>query len=581
MVQALVDAASLVGMRGAYRLAVDVATIRMPSSVHDILAARIDRLPEREKRVLETAAVIGQAFTEPILATVAELPPAEVRAALGTLQAAELVYEQSPFPVAEHAFKHALTREVALRSQLQERRRRLHAATARAIAAAHPDKLDEQAALVAHHWEEADEPLGAGTWLARAAQWLVRRDFAAAARHVAHALDLVRRRPEAVEAAALGARLAGERLALGFRVGLTMEEAERVFEEGLAWAARLDDPMVAARMHQAMAVLCSFDLRLEPALRHAAEWERAAAVSLDAEIRSYAKWPALLGLRLSGDLSAARRAVQWQLAATADRPTWGLRDWAMSAQANALIELAWIGLLGGDLKQARSQAERGIDVARTVGDLENQWAGLMVLTVVAFHAGDPVASRPMVQRLVEIGERLGSDFVRSDSQFRLGVQRLLEDDAAGAIEIFESEGLALVTRSPTAPVVAMYRAESLRRLGDTRRARLVAAEAYDFVKQRRLLVSQAEGGIVLARIVRADGGAAEGDRITALLDEVDAIVATTGARLFTPFVLVERAELAGLEGDAARRRRQLREASDLFAAMGATGQVRRLGKSPV
>src|SRR5205085_11113627 len=74
VVQALVDAGDLVGSRGAYRLAVDAATIRVPASVHGILAARIDRLAEREKLVLQTAAVIGQTFSEPILVAVSRLP---------------------------------------------------------------------------------------------------------------------------------------------------------------------------------------------------------------------------------------------------------------------------------------------------------------------------------------------------------------------------------------------------------------------------------------------------------------------------------------------------------------------------
>ncbi len=575
VVQALVDAGDLVGTRGAYRLAVDVASIRVPPSVHGILAARIDRLPAREKLVLQTGAVIGQTFTEPILTTVTELPSAEVRAALAALQAAELVYEQSPFPVAEYVFKHALTREVALRSQLREGRRRLHVATARAIEAAHPDELEEHAALLAHHWEEADEAIAAATWLTRAAQWAGRRNFAAAARHVERALDLVRRKPDAPEAARLGARLSGERLALGFRVGLARDEEERIFAEGLGWAERLGDPPVIARLHQAIAVLCCLDLRLEPALHHAAEWERAAGTNADPEIRSYAQWPALLPLRMAGDLATARRCSQWQLDATKDHPTWGLRDWAMSAQANALNELAWIDLLGGNLEGARANAERGIDVARGVADLENQWSCLATLATVAFHAGEPEASRAMVLRLAEIVERLGSDFLREDSQFRLGTQLLLEGDASGAVELFAREGYGLGTRAVRRPLREAYLAESLRRVGDTRRGRIVAEQAHAFTKERGLRPWLAETGIILARIVRDEGGAAEAVRVAALLDEVDALVAGTGARLFTPFVLVERAELARLQGDDETRARLRGEATRLFAAMGATGQARK------
>jgi class 3 adenylate cyclase len=577
VVQSLVDAGHLVGTRGAYRLDVDVATIQVPPSVHGLLSARIDRLPEREKLILQTAAVIGQSFTEPILMAVAELPEGEVRPALAALQAAEFVYEQTPFPVAEYVFKHPLTREVALRSQLQERRRRLHAAAARAIEAAHSDRLDAQAALLAHHWEEAGEAITAATWQMRAARWVRRRDFAAAAHHVTRALDLVRRAPDAPEAPLLGATVCRELLALGFRIGLAQEEAERIFAEGLAWAEHLDDPLFAGRLHQAISVLCMFDLHAEAALRHAAEWERAASAMPDPELRAYAKWPSLTPLRLTGDLEGARSNSQWQLDATKDHPAWGQREWTMSAQAGALWELSWLELLTGNLETARASAEHGIDIARGAGDLENQWGGSATLAATAFYAGEPEASRASVQRLAELGERLGSEWLRSESQFRVGMQLLLEGDARAAAELLERASAELVgRRSITRPLIETYLAESLRRVGETRRARLMLEETHARLREHGLRPWLAEAGIVLARIVRDDGGVAEADRIEALLDEVDAIVAQTGARLFSPFALVERAALAALRGDDQERIRLLRDAQQLFAEMGATGQVRQL-----
>ena len=49
-----------------------VERLEVPTRVQPLLAARIDRLPEREKQVLQTAAVIGQEFAEPVLERVAE-----------------------------------------------------------------------------------------------------------------------------------------------------------------------------------------------------------------------------------------------------------------------------------------------------------------------------------------------------------------------------------------------------------------------------------------------------------------------------------------------------------------------------
>jgi len=118
-----------------------VETIALPATVQALLAARIDRLAEREKAVLHTAAVIGQEFTEPVPRRVAALPEAELAAALRTLVAGEFVYEEALYPEAVYSFKHPLTQEVAYGSQLAERRRQVHAAVARAIEETHPTTL--------------------------------------------------------------------------------------------------------------------------------------------------------------------------------------------------------------------------------------------------------------------------------------------------------------------------------------------------------------------------------------------------------------------------------------------------------
>ena len=65
VVQALIETGSLEGPTGAYRLVRSVAELAIPPTVQAVLAARIDRLPEREKEVLQTAAVIGRELPEP------------------------------------------------------------------------------------------------------------------------------------------------------------------------------------------------------------------------------------------------------------------------------------------------------------------------------------------------------------------------------------------------------------------------------------------------------------------------------------------------------------------------------------
>jgi class 3 adenylate cyclase/tetratricopeptide (TPR) repeat protein len=150
-VRTLVEAEVLVGQPGAYRLAKPLDSLQVPATVHAVLAARIDRLPAEEKRLLQTAAVIGTEVPFPLLQAIAELPEDTLHGGLAHLQAAEFLYETRLFPEREYTFKHALTHEVAYNSLLLERRRVLHARIVEALERFAPDRLAEQVERLAHH----------------------------------------------------------------------------------------------------------------------------------------------------------------------------------------------------------------------------------------------------------------------------------------------------------------------------------------------------------------------------------------------------------------------------------------------
>src|SRR5262245_53551499 len=160
-VRTLVETGALVGTPGAYRLAQSLPTIQVPATVQAVLAARIDRLSPEDKRLLQTAAVIGTEVPFPLLHAVAELPEEAVHRGLDHLQAAELLYETRLFPEREYTFKHALTHEVAYGGLLQERRRVLHGRIVTALEALAAERLGEQVDRLAHHavrgevWDKA------------------------------------------------------------------------------------------------------------------------------------------------------------------------------------------------------------------------------------------------------------------------------------------------------------------------------------------------------------------------------------------------------------------------------------------
>ena len=157
----LVETGVLIGEPGASRLGQALPSLQVPATVQAVLAARIDRLPPEEKRLLQTAAVIGTEVPLPLLQAIAEVPEAVLQRGLAHLQAAEFLYETRLFPERVYTFKHALTHEVAYGSLLQERRRALHARIVAALEALAGDRVAEQVERLAHHalrgevWDKA------------------------------------------------------------------------------------------------------------------------------------------------------------------------------------------------------------------------------------------------------------------------------------------------------------------------------------------------------------------------------------------------------------------------------------------
>jgi tetratricopeptide (TPR) repeat protein len=160
-VRTLIETRALAGERGAYRLTRDVTAIQVAPTVQAVLAARIDRLPSEEKRLLQSAAVLGKDVPFVLLRVIAELSDEELHRSLARLQAAEFLYETSLFPDPQFTFKHALTHDVAYGSLLQDRRCALHTRIVEAVETCYPDRLVEHIEQMAHHafrgeaWERA------------------------------------------------------------------------------------------------------------------------------------------------------------------------------------------------------------------------------------------------------------------------------------------------------------------------------------------------------------------------------------------------------------------------------------------
>ena len=125
MTKAVLESGFLRETAEAWRLDVPLSQLAIPTSLHDSLMARLDRL-KPVKEVAQTAAVIGRAFDHRTIAALSPLPEAELSAAMDRLVEAELVFRRGAAPEATYLFKHALVRDAAYESLLKSRRHALH-----------------------------------------------------------------------------------------------------------------------------------------------------------------------------------------------------------------------------------------------------------------------------------------------------------------------------------------------------------------------------------------------------------------------------------------------------------------------
>jgi adenylate cyclase len=212
MVRDLAERGVLDGLPGAYKLSGDATDADVPATLLATIGARIDRLDSAAKRTLNAAAVIGSRFDIDLLTTLIEEPD------VAPLIAAELVDQVRFGTRAEYAFRHPLIRAVATESQLKSDRAQLHRRLAALIQDRDPESTDQNAALIAEHFEAAGDLHGAYDWHMRSGSWVNYRDNVAAAKSWRRAQQVADRLPDD-DASRLTMRIAPRTLlcATGFR----------------------------------------------------------------------------------------------------------------------------------------------------------------------------------------------------------------------------------------------------------------------------------------------------------------------------------------------------------------------------
>jgi class 3 adenylate cyclase/tetratricopeptide (TPR) repeat protein len=581
IVQTLIETGALAGARGAYRLVRPAGDLLLPATVQAVLASRIDRLPEREKRLLQQASVIGKTFQERVLTRICGIGEAGFHAAIRTLREAEFLYEESLYPRAEYAFKHPLTQEVADRSQLKERRAETHAAIARVIEEMSADRLDEEAALIARHWEEAGENLVAARWHARAARWIGLSNYTEAFAHWRRVVALIGDTEDSSDAIRLRIEAQRTILMLGFRIKIPEDDAAAIFAAGQRDAQRLGDDVSLALLTVTYAALRQNAGAVDDYVALVMEADKLAARSGDRAAYAAVGADRFYSLHAKGWL-----AESWSVAlevrersggdVNLDTPLIGYSSYVVS-----YLIPPWTLVDMGRIREAEACLRRGLELAKEHGPEESRSWGRAIQVVLADAKGDRGPGAMNWARLAaEAAERAGSNHARALAHFALSLAGAL-DDRWDAATVHAEKTIEIWHMGFCGDFAAVFLAAHARALfgaGAVERARGVSAEAIALAKRQGQPVHQCEATIAYVRCLRALEGAKASQTIEALLEEVSQLIEQTGAERWRPHVHVERAELYRLTGDRDAARRELSEAYRLFAAMGATGHAEQVAK---
>jgi len=416
-------------------------TLAIPSTLHDSLMARLDRL-QPIKEVAQTAACIGREFDHRLLANISPLAEAELTAAMDGLIKAELIYRRGLPPEATYLFKHALVRDAAYESLLKERRRGIHTLILTALEKA-PDIAPE---VLAYHAETAKQTDHAiDLWEAASKSAIARPAYDEGIAHLGHAIGLINPMvesgiPVAIEhALSLQVQLG---MALLVRMGYGADETIAAFELALTLADKIGEtPMRYSIL---------YGLWIAKGIRgeHAAAWRRAETL-LEQAIKSSETAPLVVANRIAGatrcfmgDLAGASHYLD--IAKTHYDPVThaGLANrYGQDIGVTINIFASLNTQLLGQTQRSWAHAEDAERLARATGHTQTICYMLMMRNIFSLLADDTATFERCTAEVAPIAEEhkltvwLGfslmmSEIVAARNDDKTSIQRYMMADAA-------------------------------------------------------------------------------------------------------------------------------------------------------
>jgi tetratricopeptide (TPR) repeat protein len=515
--------------KGAYRLDSGIGEIPLPSTVEAVLAARIDRLNEPVRHILQNASVIGREVPLSILKRVSEKEYSALAETLFQLRRAELLYELPRQEEALYAFRHPLIQEVVYRSLLSDRRLALHGAVARAIEAQFKDRLGERAGLLAYHLEKAGEMLKAAQASLRAAMWVGATDSDEAFRRWKKVLELLAAEPITDLTNQLRMMACGQVMSFGWRTGaLSADEAEPYFAEARALALA-SKSLRGNAYGRILATSGSADKYVEK-IREA---EALANESDDASLQVTVKAMRAHALRLAGWTEEALKANSDAMdhAREIDKLDskllgFDIQRWLIVMRGQILVTL-------GRFAEARTYLDQLLQLDPRRGDLTDHLADVTYVELAWGESDAPLAEHHAAPAF-SIALKSGSSYARVYAQASRGLAHIVAGRLDAAIEDL-SEAVAFARRRKAGlEIEARILAELAHahdRRGDRDDAERLASEALSIAMARCARVPQ-----VLAHLVRASVLQRGGQDANVELGRAEALMAETAAAIYQPLL---------------------------------------------